>query len=273
MRRNDPAPQPKLAVPPTVPTHLMRIGRFSRNSNNTSKLQAVGDMSVVAFYCLLRVGEYTYRTKRRDRKKQRNQTRTVQFRVGDVAFRRNNQVLSNKSSLATLLSADEATLCISNQKNGKKGQHVHHHAFDGEDCPVKALARRAAHIMSHTSKLSTVLGTFFDINGNKHHLVSDDMNKAVKRAVRDLNMKNEGYTEKLVGSHSLRAGGAMAMKLNGVDRDTIKKQGRWSSDTFLMCIHEQISQLSEGIAAKMSTRRICRNIAPVRLIDANASAA
>lgn len=182
--------------------------------------------------------------------------------------------MSNKSSLATLLSADEATLCISNQKNGKKGQHVHHHAFDGEDCPVKALARRVAHIMSHTSKLSTVLGTFFDINGNKHHLViSNDMNKAVKRAALDLNMKNEGCTEKLVGSHSLRAGGAMAMKLNGVDRDTIKKQGRWLSDAFLMCVHEQISQLSEGIAEKMSTGRICRNIAPVRLIDANASAA
>jgi hypothetical protein len=46
-----------------------------------------------------------------------------------------------------------------------------------------------------------------------------------------------GFTAAFVSSHSLRAGGAMAMKLNGEDRDTIRKQqGRWlgSSDTFLV---------------------------------------
>ena len=44
----------------------------------------------------------------------------------------------------------------------------------------------------------------------------------------------------------------MAMHLNGIHRDTIRKQGRWSSDTFLMYIHEQISAFSAGLSAKMS---------------------
>jgi hypothetical protein len=44
----------------------------------------------------------------------------------------------------------------------------------------------------------------------------------------------------------------MAMKLNGEDRDTIRKQSRWSSDTFLMHIHEQIADFSSGISKRMS---------------------
>jgi hypothetical protein len=62
----------------------------------------------------------------------------------------------------------------------------------------------------------------------------------------------KGFPPKAVSSHSLRAGGAMAMHLNNIDRDKIRKQGRWSSDTFLMYIHEQISTFSAGLSAKMS---------------------
>ena len=44
----------------------------------------------------------------------------------------------------------------------------------------------------------------------------------------------------------------MAMHLNNIDHDKIRKQGRWSSDTFLMYIHEQISAFSYGLSTKMS---------------------
>ena len=55
-----------------------------------------------------------------------------------------------------------------------------------------------------------------------------------------------------VSTHSLRSGGATAMFLNGVDEITIKKMGRWSSDTFLIYIQEQLSLFSKGISEKMS---------------------
>lgn len=45
----------------------------------------------------------------------------------------------------------------------------------------------------------------------------------------------------------------MALKLNGADRDIIKKLGRWSSDTFLLYIHEQIGEVTKGWAQKMAT--------------------
>jgi hypothetical protein len=52
----------------------------------------------------------------------------------------------------------------------------------------------------------------------------------------------------------------MAMHLNNIDRDKIRKQGRWSSDTFLMYIHEQISAFSAGLSLKMSTNIAWHNI-------------
>jgi hypothetical protein len=45
----------------------------------------------------------------------------------------------------------------------------------------------------------------------------------------------------------------MAMHHNNIYRDNkIQKQGRWSSDTFLMNIHEQISAFSARLSAKIS---------------------
>ena len=41
-----------------------------------------------------------------------------------------------------------------------------------------------------------------------------------------------GITSSHIGSHSLQAGGAMALAFAGADYDDIKKMGRWSSDAF-----------------------------------------
>ena len=62
-RRQDPPPQHKLAVPVAVVNHLMAVG----GKSNSDKLKAICDMSAIAFYFLLRVGEYTghRRTERR----------------------------------------------------------------------------------------------------------------------------------------------------------------------------------------------------------------
>ena len=114
-----------------------------------------------------------------------------------------------------------------------------------------------------------MLGTHYNADGTKHTLHSGDINKAVKQAVGALQLQKQGITAKLVGSHSLQAGGAMAAKLNGVDRDTIKKMGRWSSDTFLMCMHEQIAHLSAGVSKCMTQRVPFRNIANLHVIPAD----
>jgi len=82
------------------------------------------------------------------------------------------------------------------------------------------------------------------------------MNTAVKQGVKNLGLQQFGLHPDHVGSHSLRAGGAMAMHLAGVDHNTIKKMGRWSSDTWLMYIHEQIAALTAGVSKRMTQSTI-----------------
>ena len=51
----------------------------------------------------------------------------------------------------------------------------------------------------------------------------------------------------------LRAGGVMAMKLNGCDMVQIMKVGRWTSLTFLTYIHNQIAHMGANIGQHMAT--------------------
>ena len=44
----------------------------------------------------------------------------------------------------------------------------------------------------------------------------------------------------------------MALKLAGYDDITIKKLGRWSSDTYLQYIQSQIGNLTAGVAMDMA---------------------
>ena len=85
----------------------------------------------------------------------------------------------------------------------------------------------------------------------------------IRRAVKALKLHNNGIDADLVGPHSLRAGGAMALKLSGADDTTIMKMGRWSGLTFLQYIHNQIAHISSGLADKMSTDIDFINIAAI----------
>jgi integrase len=88
--------------------------------------------------------------------------------------------------------------------------------------------------------------------GNNTHVVAAEILNAVRMAARQTNLPVNGYDLTHIGTHSLRASGAMALKLNGYDKETIMKIGRWSSNTFMTYIHSQIAALTIGVAAKMT---------------------
>ena len=241
-RKSDKLPVPEIAIPVGVPDQMATVGMAPIAS---PREQAVGDFGLIAFYYLLRVGEYTHRRKRHD-------TRTIQFRFQDVAFKRGNVILPRNASLADLLLATGATLRLSNQKNGSRGAMIHRSAMGGKFCPVKALVRRFVHLRSNKASPDDIISSYWDHLG-KGNLTDVDIRVAVKRAVITLKLARNGITAARVGTHSLRAGGAMALKFAGADRDDIKKMGRWSSDTWLIYIHDQISEYSEGWTSKMAT--------------------
>ena len=242
-RREDPPSRGQLAVPVSV-AHLLATHAHSTAAN--AKSAATGHLSNIAFYYLLRVGEYTF-----SGRKQRRRTR--QFQVKSVIFRQGQHIIPNSAPLSQLLKATTATLVVDNQKNGIRGQCIHQQCNGLATSPVKSLAHRVHHIMSNFENNSTLpLSAYKDPQGNLQHIFSSDINAAVKSAVANLGLIAQGFQLTDVSSHSLRAGGAMALKLHGYDRDTIKKMGRWSSDTFLTYIHEQIGAFSAGISTKMA---------------------
>ena len=91
------------------------------------------------------------------------------------------------------------------------------------------------------------------MDGFKHHLVAKHIGDALKTSVVALGLVSKGFPPDAISSHSLRAGGAiMAMHLNGISPVAIRKQGHWSSDTFLTYIHEQVSAFSAGLSTSMA---------------------
>jgi len=174
----------------------------------------------------------------------------VQFRLRDVRFYRQGVLIDCRSPYEVLAQADGVSLCIDNQKNGTRGETIHHHALPWHVvCPVRALARRVSRIVRAGGTLDSPISL---LSRDGAHASAGMIRCAVRDAVTSLQLHRQGIPASAVGSHSLRAGGAMAMKLNGCDLITIMKQGRWTSLTFLTYIHNQIAHLGANIAARMA---------------------
>ena len=258
----DPATEKKLACHPDLPTTACMHAHRGRSN---PQRQATGDLILIAFYYLLRVGEYTTKSGRK-----RKRTRTVQFRYKDIVFFKRNaaldrlEVLPPNASDDEILSADAATLRISNQKNGCPGACVHHDCIPGADpysCPVRALGRRAIHIRKHTTNRNAMICSYWDDLG--HANVTDRMiSFEVKFAAQALDYPSRGMPLARMDTHSLRSGGACALKLAGRKDTEIQKMGRWAptSTAFLEYIQQQLSSFSAGMATQMSRIALFTNM-------------
>ena len=176
----------------------------------------------MAFFILLRVGEYTPSTEARQ---------TVPLRKQDIRLWCNKHQLSNESDLMMLLTADAVTICLENQKNGDRHSIVHHKTSgDATLDPVRSVAHLIFAL--HGLPDATPLGTFL-VNGLMCRVHVPSILAAVRLAAADCNLAAHGYDIGRAGTHSLPSGGAMALKLAGYDHDMIRKLGRWRSDMYL----------------------------------------
>jgi hypothetical protein len=157
-RKEDPPTTKQLPVEADVPKLLATRGR---NGNASELERAIGDLSLIAFYYLLRIGKYTIKGERKETKQ------TVQFEYEDVTFFKKNSAsnlrcLPRTAPAHLIAPADGATMKLDNQKNGWKGVCVYQEA-NGEDylCPVKALGRRFLHIRQHGGTAKTFLSTYW----------------------------------------------------------------------------------------------------------------
>ena len=257
-RREDPPSIPQLAIPITVPNACMKAALHTSSPPE----KATGELILIAFYYLLRVGEYTKPKYIQQSGKRIRSTRTVQFTVSNVGFFKDGKILRRDAPLSLLLQADSCTLKITNQKNGRMGDTIHQQAITSANCPIKALAYRVHHILSHGGSKDTLLCDYFQ-NTTWHSITSQHIINMVRGAASKLKLHEQGIDPDLIGAHSLRAGGAMALKLHGFADTTIMKMGRWRSLTFTQYIHNQIAHLAKDISSKMSMPLPYLNIASI----------
>ena len=108
-RVRDPAPKPHVALP----VHAIDQAAAACTDPNASPREtATAHLIVMAFYSLLRLGEYTLPPEHRT-------TCTVQFRICDIRFWQGQTLLPPTSNAAILATASSVTLIMDNQKKGK----------------------------------------------------------------------------------------------------------------------------------------------------------
>jgi hypothetical protein len=239
-KASDPAPRRQLGLPAAAVEAIAK----SHIGSGEPKAYTTGSLVVIAFFFLLRVGEYTPGSAHKKK-------RTVPLQKKDVQLWCQGQVIANDSSWETLLTADAVTISLENQKNGQKGTVLHHDRGSGLWlCPVRAMCR-LMHVCRGLAD-DTSLGTFRYGNGQLGRVTAFDVRSAIRSPASQAVLTELGYDMSRVGTHSLRSGGAIALKLAGQDSDVIKKLGRWSSNTYLIYIQSQIAQLTVGVARKMA---------------------
>ena len=100
-RKEDPATTKMLPVEADVPEAIATLGQ---QPGATELIKAVGDLALIAFYFLLRVGEYTTKATRN------NSKQTEEFEMEDITFFQLNALnqkrqLSRKATDAQIMSA------------------------------------------------------------------------------------------------------------------------------------------------------------------------
>ena len=102
---------------------------------------------------------------------------------------------------------------ISNKNNGRMGQTLHQKST-GSKGAVAALARRGAHIMSHSGTEDHLLCDYFQTK-TWELLQSSDIVDAVREASKNPKLQEQVINPELIGEHSLRAGGATTLNIMG----------------------------------------------------------
>jgi hypothetical protein len=153
-RKADPPTTKQLPVEADVPEFLVKLGLESKARDLD---QAIEDLTMVAFYYLLCIGEYTTKGARN------NSKQTEEFKMGDIMFfakdkHGNLRCLPRDAPADLIASANGATMKLDNQKNGWKGVCVYQEANgDLIHCPVGVLGRCYLHLQSNGATEKTII--------------------------------------------------------------------------------------------------------------------
>ncbi len=237
--KQDPPPNRVKPIPIPVLRSVLAVALCSEEIGN----MATADMVVLAFFFLLRPGEYTGGT-----------SDTTPFRFCDVQLFVGQRRLDLSSATTDqILSATFATLEFTTQKNGVRGEVIGlARSGDPHLCPVLTLLRRIIHARDNNIPFKSPLASYKDNTGRLHYVMPLDVTASLKLAVHTMG-PSLGFLDKDISARSLRAAGAMALLCAHVDSDTIRLLGRWRSDEMLRYLHVQAVPVMRDFAQRMLT--------------------
>ena len=172
-------------------------------------------------------------------------TCTVQSRRKGIRFFKNGAVVLPAALTEELREADIARLYVDNKKNGHRGITMYHYAVLQYFYPVKYLAAKMHHIYVIAPEDASSPISYID---NTKHVTTSDITLEFHECLVLSGILSSVYLPLCVSAYSLRASRAMAIRLNDVGEDIIKKFGRWSSAMWLTYIYSQISSLYTGLS-------------------------
>jgi len=147
----------------------------------TPKELAVGDLALISFFNLLRVGEYT-------QKRRRLNTRTIQFRMCDMALKCRDMIIPRDTNKEVMMATTAATLRFSNQKNGMRISLICRSTCGAPYCLVMVLVRRHLNLQDNSEGQGTIILSWWD-HISKSQVTDDDMRVAIRRAVVTLRLE------------------------------------------------------------------------------------
>ena len=211
------------------PVPMQILLRAEELVGDNTRDRATMDCIWIAFYFLLRPGEYANAT--RD-SKHPFRLKDVEFKIGSMHY---FDVI--QATLPQLLSATYVSLTFSTQKNGVKGEQMAH-AANGQPlaCPVRATLRRVAHLLHHHAPATTPLHVYYDTTNRKRSVSSAMITSLLHSAALTI-PGYAGVKPDNIAARSLRSSGAMALLLGGIDPDKIRILGRWKSDAMFRYLH------------------------------------
>jgi hypothetical protein len=204
--------------------------------------QALADMICLAFFFLLRPGEYTG-----------TKSDTQPFQLRDAKFFLGNLPLNPATAPPDhLLNASFITLEFTTQKNGVRGEVIGlGRSGDPHFCPVAAAARRVLHLRTAGAPPTQPLASFVHPTTLRLTRITPSELTALLRLSTNILGPQFGFLPKDISARSLRAAGATALLCANVDSDRIRLLGRWRSDEMLRYLHVQAEPIMRHFSSQM----------------------
>ena len=236
----------KLDAPPhrvkPIPVPILRHVMAQALNSGDAFPMACADMICLAFFFLLRPGEYTGTV-----------SSTQPFQLRDIRFFIGQLALSTATAPAPhLLTATFVSLEFTTQKNGVRGEVIGlGRSGDPNFCPVMAAARRVLHLRQAAAPVTQPLASFLDPTSQSlTRLTPADLTALLRLSVTVLGAQY-GFLPSDVSARSLRAAGAMALLCAKVDSDRIRLLGRWQTDQMFRYLHVQAEPLMRNFSSRM----------------------